>query len=630
MGDARRHYLRIAATAIVVLLLAVSALRIRENTPAAPHVDTRYPQSRLAALPATDLLAVVRALPPEQRRATLQMTQAMLDTSPNLTSSLRQTLAGPLALVALAVDIEERADAADGALALGDAGAVRRLLTSSEDQLSTLNRGIESLSTALKSLQEVAAPLALMLRNQAAVLASYTQRASELEERVRSLRVAMDEQLGPRAATTLSVDAGSEPSPLGDPVLIRGVLSGSEGPLAARKVTLESVPPARRRDLGSAETDVDGAFVLRVPPFTDGPRLPLVVRYAPTVPDDGVYLGSSAQVDLVYDVAPLELQLDAPARAAPGRSALLRATLRSDGGRVDQPVTVQMSLGNASLGAFACSGTCDVVVQVPADAPFGFATWTAEVGATGRYLAQVVRRPVSVEPVATSVDVEPPSFAIVPGAIRVRGRVHSSDGLPQGKITVQGAGAEQVFDLRGESFDLTVSSVALLASSGAVGLRVGYAPAERWIAPAMAVTSVFVLSPVAPMLAMVLALIGWVALRSKRLAGLGVPRSVATPAAAAAEDSGMETTPAVLDGVRAAYWRAVRVLEPIVGQRHRSQWTLRDFLTRAVQATPQAAAPFQALTTLTEQVAYGGLQPDASREAEAGELADGVRAGAHF
>jgi hypothetical protein len=423
---------------------------------------------------------------------------------------------------------------------------------------------------------------------------------------------------------------------VGDTIRAEGELSSRGRPLAQREVDIL----LNSSEYATIETDRYGHYegVIQVPfryvpsmdvpsmdvPSMDVPSMELKALYYPRETDRGVYLASLSPVtklDVLFYEAELELGVDD--EAFPGLET--RLTGMFDYGQSPPPSERKAEIylddiliTRVSLGEEFTRG-----IGIGPETRTGEHVITVSAVETGRYSRVVSNAILNVTKLTPILDLNLPNLALIPGKVRLEGRIESSLGpFREALIKVYLGGSEAEF-LSSEdgSFDSEVGVGMGFGLAGLQDLTVRVLPREPWYDTLSITSSLLVVNWVnSGLFAAILLFLGiYLPERLKRRLGVSTRRRprVGTPALhpesapvytegriAITAAGGNKISSGPRDGIFYWYRRAVNLLGRITSALLGPQQTLREFARENGRVLGAAASYFTELTAMVERQLY--------------------------
>lgn len=377
---------------------------------------------------------------------------------------------------------------------------------------------------------------------------------------------------------------------------------------------------------GKAVTRIDGSYYATIQvPFKYVHQMTMQALYAPTGNDLGVYLASvSPTVQLNVTFYNTALTVTVPSTAYPGLQFTVSGSVSSQGtflsGRTVKTYFDGVLLNEAQTDT---AGFFEVQKTVGAEVKTGVHNITFTVSSEGIYAGTRLQKTINVVKVASTVEVNAPTFVLLPAQLQINGNVGSTSGpLENAKVTLEFAGESTAIWTSNEGiFNATITIPLSSVFAGFQNLKVTVDPSEPWRAATQTTSEILVLNSVS---------IGLVSIVSVSIGGIGYLRLARTKKkkdekepqtlGATTQVSTIVATPSTqskpqfkLEGLKGkvleSYVRALKVVEPTTGIILRSNMTLREFLIDTKPKLSEAASLFAELTALAERALYSPYTP---------------------
>ena len=490
-----------------------------------------------------------------------------------------------------------------------------------------------------------------------AARAAVTEARTRLDDAIRRLRELTAEYLRRLDAATmqferrvsfvspwLTCDAEVDAVWVGEQVVVSGVLSSQDGPLAARTVQLLVDGIAAYE----AVTDAGGAYALQVTaPYRYMPRMTLQARFSPRGADlASVQSAASASVELTVRYYETSIEVGLPRELQPGVSTRLLGRLSSIGAVGERPVEVLLSgemVGHAVSfddGAFVCE------MRVPAAAPEGDVQLAVRTPSVDEMKTGPVdtSAAVRVSRVAPSLSLGFPGIVLMP-SVRLLDQLLGQRGVTDDGLPVRtaldsplpltapalvariGDEAVRVTGRAGETW----VTFPLRRSVWTVGIqtaRLDVVPSEPWHRPVTREVRFLVVNLILVLLALVV--LCWIVVMMAYVRR-GQVEAVVHLRAEAPVPAAAPPPPVVAPGFAAAshrhaivnlYLAAARRVEGLTGLAFGRTVTLREFLSSCGALIGRAGTFFARLTALAEEALYSRHDIGAADVARSHELAD--------
>ena len=458
-------------------------------------------------------------------------------------------------------------------------------------------------------------------------------RLGELAEKLDRLRQSLADRYkfqtrSEAMATELSLSIAPASVFVGDSVTASGRLTGENGSLANRQLTLflDDEPLA-------ITTDADGSYAADVTiPYKYTPTMTLRAEYIPSGGDVGNYLPSQSSPAVVNtSFYRTLLEVSAPQAAYPGQPVTVSGRVSSAG--PNKARLVRLLLDNTQLAEGTTSGQFSLKTMPPLVSTGGH-TLTATVPAEGRYASVSMSLPITIVRVPVQADIQVPLLTVIPKSVEVSGQVRQ--GLDpvvdaQVRLTFKGASTTVKTSADG-SFSGSIEAPFDLSLVGPQELVVTIEPVEPWYASLQIKRTVFAINAAN----IGLMLVAFVSLGVLLLPRLGTRRPKPRGEVITTEAEPQKPPVAPAPGVRpefsgtkgrivSAYLNGFRAVEKVTGISMAPNATLREFLNTVTPQIPVALKPFTELTMIVERALYSAHSLDENTAARAELLATAVR-----
>ena len=521
--------------------------------------------------------------------------------------------------------------------ALDHAGVVvskaQILLTDLGDATATVSQKLGVFgSLAGSKLREAYSELQIMLDRLQELIDRYHQLLAEANKKYDGIEA---EKL---KSTSLTLQLNSTECFVGGYVKASGVLSTSGQVLANRAVTVD----IDGKENSTVKTNSEGSFEVAMQiPYKYVSSVSIRAFYAPEGDDKSAYLGcSSPTIKLKILYYKTILEISAPKVAYTGQTLTVtgKVTAQNNSPLSQRHVTVALDGSAFYQGITNENGTFTAKTPISSAAKLGNHTLKVSVDPSGLYAGATVQRILTVNKLTTYLEVDAPTFAVLPSQMEIKGSVRSSTGpLGDANVTIVFANASaSVRTLNDGSFSLKLDVPLNTAFAGDQTLLVSAKPVQAWQATAETELTVFVLNAVSIGLASVssFAIVFFLGFRfaknnKKNLlmteAVVGVPefrKEVPVTAPAGVSERRLE---GFKGRVLKAYVEAVGVVQSVTGFSASPTMTLREYVQLVKPKLEVAFEVFSDLTALTEKTLYSAQTVDEADANRAKELATTLR-----
>jgi hypothetical protein len=645
-----------AVLLVILLLTGISAAYLPTNAEPTltPHEDPATTQSKMDAYSFLAEYATIFSLMSNQLYANASRLSEQLShiTVPadlnyiiNRYNNLTQQLINVLN------DLQGTLDSASSLLdqnRLSEAGQVldrasvlvakaQILLGDLKDATATVSQRLGVFSSAAQSnthqaynqLQSMLEKLSLLIERYHALLDKANQRVEEIKA----------ENLD---TTSLTLSTNNTSCYVGSTVSAAGTLTSQGTPLGNREVRLyiDGVQTAE------TITDSNGNYQTAIGiPYKYVNSITVQAIFPPTGSDKNEYLAAlspTITLKLLYFITNLEIS--ASNVGYPGLPFTItgKVTDANGHGLTDRQVIIALDGTKQTQVKTNQEGTFTAKFTISTQATLGKHTLTVSVGAQNLYASTSKQMAISVQKVATNLQVETPTFIILPAQLEITGKAASSSGPLKGaNIRVEYANVSTtVKTLDDGSFNLTIEVPLNIALAGGQELRIAAQPQEPWQAAAETTKNIFALNSVSTSVALasscsVFALTYMKFAKNKK-SKKAIPGTRQTISALPSTDnkkSAIITLPSIgitrVKGSRGQiiqfYAEALTAVQMSTGARMAPSMTLREYAQASKLKIGAIEREFRDLTGLAEKSLYSPheIQPSEIKQAE--ELSKGLR-----
>jgi len=428
--------------------------------------------------------------------------------------------------------------------------------------------------------------------------------------------------------TTITLQLSPAAAFVGETITAKGSLTSEEEPLPNRSITmlLDGEPVA------TATAGSSGSFEVQVSiPFEYVLTMTVEALYVPGDDDRDKYLAAiSPSQEVGVKFYQTDLEIEAPDEAYPGLPVVVSGEIAWEGGEAADGRNVKVLLDDGLLATLSVQEErFDVEVTPEPGISVGEHTLTVTVDPQGRYAGVSKGTLLNIVRMLPEVDVDAPTFTLIPSTIHVRGKVHSPLPLEGARVSVEmGDASTEVETLEEGEFSAKLSMGLDLVFVGLEELVVKVEPVEPWHGPVEVKVRVFVINLTNVGLTVVAAAVLGVLLVTKRRGRTGKEEAPPLDAPLVVErrtEAAPVAKPAVkFEGIKGrlleAYLRAAVVVEEATRVRMEPHMTLREFMREATPRMHSAFEAFARLTALAERALYSSHVPEAEEAAEAEKL----------
>jgi len=439
--------------------------------------------------------------------------------------------------------------------------------------------------------------------------------------------------------TTLTLTLNATQCFVGGYVSATGALTSSGQSLANRAVTLL----LDGAEFSTVNTGSDGSYHAAIKiPYRYVDSVSISAYFTPSGNDKGTYLGSTSptiKVEVLYYRTVLNASV--PSVAYPGLSLRVAGNVTSQNGNPLDMRQVKVLLDGVPVlqETTDANGTFTGKFTLNTSAKLGAHTLTVTVGSSGLYAGTSLQRNLTVTKMATTLEVNAPSFIMLPAQLQINGTVKSAaNPLSNATVLIEFADASATIrTLSDGSFNTTLNMPFSAAFVGDQTLKVLVQPTQPWQASAAENCNVFVLNAVS--IGMTLAVsLGVISVMYFRFAKVRTKKSMATrqdiiTASTVTKEVAVVVPTAIverkLEGfsgrVLKAYIGALAVAQSATGLSATPTMTLREYLQNVGQKLGEAQSLFAELTALAEKALYSSHAAEQADSEKAEELADTIR-----
>ena len=510
------------------------------------------------------------------------------------------------------------------------------LLSDLQDATSTLSQRLGVFSSSVESkVRQAYSSLQSMLQRLQDLIDLYHQLLSRANQRIEGLKL---EQLN---STSLTMNLNATSCFVGAYLSASGVLTSNGAALGIRDVKLF----LDGEQVASVSTEANGSYsvLIRVP-YKYVSYVSINALYTPQGGDKGVYLASvspSIKVQVLFYRTVLDVSV--PAVGYPGLSLSVYGNVTSQDGLPLGSRQVKVLLdgnvvGNAATGL---GGDFTVEFEVSSQAKLGMHSLAVTVEPSGLFAGVSSTRNVTIQKMASKLEVSAPSFIMLPSTLYINGSVASASG-PLAGASVQAEFANSsvtVKTLSDGSFDLTIDVPFNSVFVGNQDLKVVVVPAESWQAVAQKTEEILALNLVSVGVALACSLsvvfvmcFKFVGVRSKKkgLKSVDALKTYSLPAenASSVGVSGAVVPELKFEGLKGrvlkAYVEALGSVQSATAESLMPDMTLREYLQVTSTKLGNAIGAFSDLTLMAERSLYSPYEPKELETDAAEKLANTV------
>jgi hypothetical protein len=511
------------------------------------------------------------------------------------------------------------------------------LLGDLRDATVTVSQRLGVFSSAAQSnTQQAYNQLQSMLEKLSELIEQYHELLEKANQRVEEIKA---EGLG---STSLTLSTNNTSCFVGSTVSATGTLTSQGTPLGNREVRLyiDGVQTAE------ASTDTNGNYQTAIEiPYKYVNSITIQATYSPTGSDKNEYLAAlSPTITLKLIFFTTNLEISAPDAGYPGLLFTVtgKVTDADEHSLTDRQVTVALDGTKQTQVNTNQEGTFTAKFTISTQATLGKHTLTVSVDVQNLYASTSKQKTITVQKMATTLQVETPTFILLPAQLEVTGKASSPSGPLKGaNIQVEYANISTTIKTRDDgSFNLTIEVPLNIALAGSQELRITAHPQEPWQATAETTKNIFALNSVSTSVALassfsVFAVTYMKFTRTKKLEKtiLETRQTVAAAPLTDNKKSANTTLPSIdvirVTGLRGQliqfYAEALTAVQASTGVRLATSMTLREYAQATKLKIGAIEKEFRDLTGLAEKSLYSPHEPQPSEIKQAEELSKAIR-----
>ncbi len=284
-------------------------------------------------------------------------------------------------------------------------------------------------------------------------------------------------------STEVTLRIGSDSAFVGDTIGFEGRLTSEGRPLPGREVAIL----VNGSPVAAAATGEDGYYEgsLKVPGIY-APEIDIQALYVAGDSDIGLYVSSvSPLVRLKVLFYNASFDIAVTDKAFPGLEKEIRGRL--DYGRypVLSARKIRIHMDDIVIGEEMVEPDFFTRITIRPDMSLGKHTLTLSASADGRYSEVTTSAVLNVSRAVPSLDIDLPVLALVPGSMRLRGKLVSEVGPLKGASVNVGMGESQVLLVTQDdgSFEGRIGMKMALDLIGTRSIGIQVSPQEPWNAP---------------------------------------------------------------------------------------------------------------------------------------------------
>ena len=439
--------------------------------------------------------------------------------------------------------------------------------------------------------------------------------------------------------TALTLTLNTTKCFVGGYVSASGVLTSKGKVLENREITLS----LDGNQSATAKTDSNGSYYTQIRiPYRYVDSVAITALFAPMDNDRGSYLASSSPtINVQVMFYKLLLNISAPNVGYPGLPLAISGTVTSENKEPLNEKQVKLFLDQTLIAQAKPdqTGTFTSEPTIGAQAKVGAHSLTVTIDSQGLYAGAVVKKTLVIQKMSSNLQVEVPSFVMLPSTLQITGKVKSASGILSGTtVEVEFANVSNtVKTLSDGSFNLTLNVPLNTVFAGYQDFKVSAQPSEPWIDATQKSASTFVLNSVGMAFSLTSALSAGFVMYSRfaKTQDKKNKKTVDEPIAFVMpqkETSGA-VAPAIpvrdFEGRRGkvlkAYVNALEIVQSVTGNSLMPNMTLREYLLSTSPKLKEMGNPFSELTVLAEKSLYAPDGPDESDSEKAESLANTIR-----
>ena len=497
------------------------------------------------------------------------------------------------------------------------------------------------------------------------------KRLKDVIDKFTSLRESLTErytQMTKLTPTELSVNASPLTAFVGENITVSGRLSDNSTPLTQREIflsleykTIKNINkiniPVTATTNTSTTTRFDGLYVADITiPYQYVDNMTLTAIYEPSSGDNQNYLSSKSQPLTINTLFyPTYLKVNMPQRLYREQPFTLSGEVTSGYDNISRNISVY--LDDNLLAEKTVSGPFNLEITPSENSTPRKVNLTVAVAPDGRYSGASQSRNIAMSIMPGHIDTRIPSIVLLPGSIRISGRVYNEFGpiadapvslkLENSLTTVatapdgsfQGVFKTRILPTKAPSSDnqLSISespaeSLFDLSPIGMHEIAVTIEQPEPWATAVGEKSRIFTINPLSTSLIIAIFIaLGLVIYRRNQtrmsLRKVVSPVEVAEPIAITPLPSPVSRPKltAIKSKILSAYQSGLSIIEKITGIVMAPHITLREFLKMTQLPSPSVTGCFAELTAITESTLYSAREPPQDTVNRAEKLAAAIK-----
>jgi len=436
--------------------------------------------------------------------------------------------------------------------------------------------------------------------------------------------------------TALTLTVTPATAYVGDTVNFIGTLSSQGKPLSGRTITLL----LNNADLLAVQTNANGQFqgTFQLPYLYISP-MPVQAIYYPQENDTGVYLAATSPItNLTVLFYSAKLTLQPNNTAYPGKESTVTGIFDYGNAPVLTQRSAQIYLDDALVEQFNAGPVFSQGIMLDPKIVPGAHAVTISVPADGRYAPVMATYTLNVTLAATVLDLHIAAVGLIPGSIRLSGKLYSVVGpLTDASVTIaNGAASKQITTAADGSFTTKIGLGMGLSLLGTQGITLQVRPQEPWNASLASTKNIFLINYVT--LILILAVLAALAVymprrfkkwftvqpaKSVKIPGLILPSPLSQSKTVISLKAHESARPSEETANSVSYWYrvALRLVQSITKMMLKPHQTLREYGKESSAALGPAGKYFMELTFLLEKRLYGNRKSDAGDIQKSQDLA---------
>jgi hypothetical protein len=511
------------------------------------------------------------------------------------------------------------------------------LLGDLKDATATVSQRLGVFSSAAQSrTQQAYNQLQSMLEKLNQLIERYHELLKRANQRIEEIKA---ENLKP---ATLTLSLNSTRCYVGSTISASGTLSSQGEPIGNRKVKLY----IDGTETAEISTDINGNYQTAIDvPYKYVNSIAIQAIYSPAGSDKNEYLAAlSPTVTLKLLFLITNLEISVPDVGHPGLPFTVtgKVTDTDAHGLLNRQVTVafdgtiETQVKTNQEGAFTAKFTVNTQTSL------GKHTLTVLVDAQNLYAPTSKQNTITIQKMATQLQVDAPTFIVLPAQLEVTGKATSSSAPLKGAtIQIEYANISSTTETRDDgSFNISIQVPLNTVLAGNQELKVKAQPSEPWQATAETAKNIFALNSVSTSVALAssasLFAVAYMRLTKNRKTEKTTLQSKQTISTTHSVDSENKpvTAPQTIDTTRINgprgqiiqfYTEALTAVQAATNIQLPPSMTLREYVQATQLKIGALAKEFRELTGLAEKSLYSPHEPHPSEINRAEELSKAIR-----